>query len=73
MLLSAADAPLMDVYDKNVSVYYFFISKGKKNDGKPADLNVEVYLATLKSKYLARRVNSSGGSIVLEWAELLCG
>lgn len=64
MHLSAADAPLMGVYDKNVTVYYLFISKGKKKDGKSADLNAEVYLAMLKSKYLAPRVNSSGGSIV---------
>lgn len=54
----------MGVYDKNVTVYYLFISKGKKKDGKSADLNAEVYLAMLKSKYLAPGVNSSGGSIV---------
>lgn len=34
MHLSAADAPLMGVYDKNVTVYYLFISKGKKKGWK---------------------------------------
>lgn len=59
--------------DNNVTLCFLFYFKRKKQQWKTGRFNVEVYLAMQKSKYLARRINSSGHSIVWEWAELSCG